>query len=60
MIEPGTRIEMMKGYRGVKGIIIEKTASPFEFYVAKLDNGIHIVVGPSAFVTEEPTQEVGT
>ena len=49
MIEPGTRIEMIKGYKGVEGKITEKTDSPYEFYVVSLDNGINIIVGPSAF-----------
>lgn len=57
MIETGTRIEMSKGYKGVKGIIIEKTASQFEFYVVRLENGIHIVVGPSAFVIDDQSQK---
>lgn len=52
MLEPGTRIIMTKGYKGVKGVILNKTESRFEFYVIKLDNGIHIVVGPSAFLLE--------
>ena len=52
MVEPGTRIEMTKGYRGVKGVIAEKTDSEYEFYIVKLDNGINIVVGPSAFIAE--------
>ena len=53
MFEPGTKIVMTKGYQGVKGVITEKTDSRFEFYIIKLDNGIHIVVGPSAFLTEK-------
>jgi hypothetical protein len=53
MLEPGTRVVMRKGYKGVKGMIAERTDSRFEFYIVKLDNGIHIVVGPSAFVREE-------
>jgi hypothetical protein len=52
MFEPGTKIVMTKGYKGVKGVITEMTDSPFEFYVVKLENGIHIVVGPSAFSSE--------
>ena len=52
MLEPGTRIEMTKGYRGVKGVIIETTDSVYEFYLVSLDNGINIVAGPSAFVPE--------
>ena len=49
MIEKGTAIEMTKGYKGVKGVIVETTDSVYEFYVVSLDNGINIVVGPSAF-----------
>lgn len=52
MLKPGTRIVMTKGYKGVKGVILNQTESRFEFYVVRLDNGIHIVVGPSAFVLE--------
>ncbi len=43
---------MTKGYKGVKGKIIERTESEFEFYVIKLENGISLVAGPSAFVIE--------
>ncbi len=50
MFEPGTRIEMTKGYKGVEGIITDTTESSYEFYVISLDNGIHIIAGPSAFV----------
>ncbi|MBN2122952.1 MAG: hypothetical protein JW821_01545 [Deltaproteobacteria bacterium] len=49
MLEPGTPVEMTKGYRGVRGEILEKMESSLEFYVVKLENGIHVVVGPSAF-----------
>lgn len=48
-MQPGTSIEMTKGYRGVKGEILERTESQFEFYVLKLENGIHLVAGPTAF-----------
>jgi len=44
---------MTKGYQGEKGTISGKPDSPFEFYVVDLDCGIRIVVGPTAFVTEE-------
>ena len=50
MLEPGTQIEMTKGYKGVKGVVIERTKSKFDFYVLKLENGIHMVAGPSAFI----------
>ncbi len=52
MLEPGTRIEMTKGYKEVKGVINELTDSDYEFYVVALDNGINIIAGPSAFVPE--------
>jgi hypothetical protein len=50
MLEPGTTIEMTKGYKGIKGVIVERTRSTFEFYVIKLENGIHLIAGPTAFV----------
>ena len=50
MLEPGTQIEMTKGYKGVEGVVIERTQSEFDFYVLKLENGIHMVAGPSAFI----------
>ena len=53
MIETGRRVEMTKGYRGVKGIILEKTDSKYEIYVLELDNGIHLVAGPNAFIPVE-------
>jgi hypothetical protein len=60
MLEPGTAIEMTKGYRGVKGEILERTQSRFEFYVLKLENGIHLVAGPTAFkVLETRTRAEG-
>ena len=51
MLEPGTKIEMTKGYKGVKGEVVERTESDFEFYVLKLENGINLIAGPTAFVT---------
>lgn len=45
----GTRVRMTKGYKGVEGIIVETIQSRFEFYVVRLDNGIHVVAGPSSF-----------
>ena len=54
MLEPGTRIEMTKGYRGVRGTILERTDSPFSLYVVELDNGIRMVAGPTAF---DPLEE---
>jgi len=53
MLEPDTRVQLTKGYRGEKGTVVEKIDSPFEFYVVRLDNDMNIVVGPSAFVNEE-------
>ena len=50
MLKPGIRIEMTKGYKGVKGVISERTDSSYEFYVVSLDNDIHIIAGPSAFI----------
>ena len=50
----GTRIRMTKGYRGIEGIITEKTNSNFEFYIIALDNRINLVAGPSAFEIIEP------
>ena len=49
MFESETRVVMTKGYKGIEGTLIEPLDSPFEFYVLKLDNGIHIVAGPSSF-----------
>ena len=56
MLEMGTRIKMTKGYKGVKGVVIEKTDSQFEFYIVRLDNGINIIVGPSAFTTQRDSE----
>ena len=55
MLKPGTRVRMTKGYKDVKGVITEITDSQYEFYVVLLDNGINIVVGPSAFTMEQDT-----
>jgi hypothetical protein len=44
---------MTKGYRGMKGVILEKLESRFDFYVVRLENGIHLVAGPTAFIPEE-------
>ena len=56
MAEPGTRVIMTKGYRGIGGVIMEKTDSDYEFYIIKLDNGLHMVAGPSAFTGGEATE----
>ena len=53
MLEPGTRVRMTKGYKDVNGVIAEITDSPYEFYVVVLDNGINIIVGPSAFIIDQ-------
>ena len=55
MLAKGTKVEMTKGYRGVKGTIEGITDSLYEFYVITLDNGINIVGGPASFVVEEDT-----
>ena len=49
MPQPGTAIEMAKGYRRVKAEILERTQSQFDFFVLKLENRIHLVAGPMAF-----------
>lgn len=49
MLPPGTRVKMLKGYKGVEGEITEQTHSEFELYLIDLVNGIRIVAGPSAF-----------
>jgi hypothetical protein len=50
MLKPGSTVEMTKGYKGVRGEILEKTGSSYDLYVVKLENGIHLVAGPGAFV----------
>lgn len=55
MLARGTKVRLTKGYKGAEGTILEKMGSPFDFYVVRLENGIHIVVGPSAFTVEVPT-----
>ena len=60
MFKTGTKIVMTKGYKGVKGVITERTDSPFEFYIIKLENGINIVVGPSAFINVEDLEDAQT
>ena len=58
MFKIGSKIVMTKGYKGVKGVITDWTDSQFEFYIVKLDNAIHIVVGPSAFIEEEDLENI--
>ncbi len=53
MLKTGTPVEMTKGYKGVKGVILDRTRSEFELYVIKLQNGIHLIAGPSAFIGPE-------
>jgi hypothetical protein len=53
MYKPGDRVHMTRGYKGIPGVIDEKTDSPFELYTITLDTGIKVVAGPSAFVREE-------
>ncbi|MBW1924022.1 MAG: hypothetical protein JRF59_15560 [Deltaproteobacteria bacterium] len=45
---------MTKGYAGIKGEILDRLESRFEFYVVRLENGIHLVAGPASF---EPTHQ---
>jgi hypothetical protein len=49
MGKTGARIRMTKSYKGMTGTVRGGLESRFEFYVVELDNGIHIVVGPSGF-----------
>ena len=62
MFKPGTLIKMTKGYRGTEGVVIEKTESRFELYILKLDNGLNLIAGPSAFIPlkKEGEQKVGS
>ena len=53
MITPGTMIKMTKGYRGIEGVVTERTESRFELYILKLDNGLNLIAGPSAFIPLE-------
>ena len=53
MFKPGTLIKMTKGYRGIKGVVVERTESHFELYILKLDNGLNLIAGPSAFTPLE-------
>jgi len=50
MLKPGTYIKMTKGYKETKGVVTERTKSRFELYILKLNNGLNIIAGPSAFV----------
>jgi hypothetical protein len=57
MLQPGRKVKMTKGYKGIYGEILEKTGSPYNLYVLKLENGIHLVAGPSAFVLREDEKD---
>ena len=57
MLKAGTQIEMTKSYRGIKGLIVEKTKSRFELYILKLDNGLSLVAGLSAFTPLDKSSE---
>jgi hypothetical protein len=58
MLTAGTLIEMTKGYKGVKGVVVDKTESRFEFYMLKLDNGLNLIAGPSAFIALEEDKTI--
>jgi len=60
VLKPGTRVMMTKGYMGVKGVIVDKLSSLFDFYVIELENGINMIAGPSAFTTEEELKRGST
>jgi len=53
MFTPGTIIKMTKGYRGIEGVVTARTESRFELYILKLDNDLHLIAGPSAFIPSE-------
>ena len=57
MLKTGTQIEMTKSYRGIKGVIFERTKSRFELYILKLDNGLSLVAGLSAFTPLDKSSE---
>jgi len=57
MLKAGTQIEMIKTYRGIKGLIVERTKSRFELYILKLDNGLSLVAGLSAFTPLDKSSE---
>jgi hypothetical protein len=50
---------MTKGYRGIKGVIIERVESKFDFFVIKLESGLQIIAGPSAFEPEDKAAPAG-
>jgi hypothetical protein len=53
MFKQGTSIEMTMSYKGIKGVIIERTDSHFELYILKLDSGLNLIAGPTAFILLE-------
>ena len=53
MFKPGALIKMTKGYKGIKGVVVERTESHFELYILKLDNDLNLIAGPSAFTPLE-------
>jgi hypothetical protein len=57
MFTPGTLVKMTKGYREIEGVVTEKTESRFELYILKLDNGLNLIAGPSAFIPLEKKEE---
>jgi len=57
MFTPGILVKMTKGYRGIKGVITERTESRFELYILRLDNGLNLIAGPSAFIPLEKEGE---
>jgi len=57
MFTPGTLVKMAKGYMGIEGVVIERTKSRFELYIMKLNNGLNLIAGPSAFIPLEKEGE---
>jgi len=57
MFTPGTLVKMTRGYMGIEGVVTERTESRFEFYILKLDNGLNLIAGPSAFIPLEKEGE---
>ncbi|MBW2005006.1 MAG: hypothetical protein JRI72_10425 [Deltaproteobacteria bacterium] len=57
MFTPGILVKMTKGYRGIEGVVTERTESRFELYILKLDNGLNLIAGPSAFIPLEKEGE---
>jgi hypothetical protein len=53
MLKPGTYVKMTKGYKEAEGVVTQRTGSPFEFYILKLNTGLNVIAGPSAFIPLE-------